>query len=593
MTQSGANINTAWASLVMALLQQRGITQIVVSPGSRSTPLTVAAARNESLTKHIHFDERGAAFYALGLAKATGKAAALICTSGSAVANYLPAVVEASMDSVPMLLLTADRPPELQGRGANQTIPQKDIFGTFTKRAFDIGCPDLDTGPEEGLRKVAAACAVFGSTHPGPVHINCPFREPLAPTEEGTDCEPYISAGQRWLDDNRASLPPDASSARVPGDCRELLAPFSSVSRGVIVAGKLDTDAARRAAVELSRTCGWPLLPDIQSGLRLGSRDDHCINYVDQLLLSLEAQARLKPDGVLHIGGRVTSKRMLEWLDRSAPTKYVRVDATSQLFDPNDQISATIVGDIPAVLKIAQAEIALNEDPAWLQHWQQANDTIGSILRDKTIVGEQLTELSACRQVSQQLADDQFNNADRPTLWAASSLPIRMFDMYADPAGTPVNIQANRGASGIDGTIASAAGYAAGSGKPVVLVIGDLAFLHDLNSLELVARSEIPIMIVLLNNNGGNIFSLLPVAKHTDVFEQYFITPHHRTFEASARQFDLPYERIDSLSQFGETFAAQVMTGTSTLLELIIDRDAGPAQMRKIADAIRGQLDGA
>lgn len=584
-----ANINTAWSELLMTMLQRAGIQHVVISPGSRSTPLTVAAAQNQLLKTTTHFDERGAAFYALGLARATGKPAALICTSGSAVANYLPAVVESSMDNVPMLLLTADRPPELHGRGANQTIPQHEIYGVFARRAIAVGCPDDSESPVEDMKKIAAGLEIFRHRKSGPVHINCPFREPLAPDPDGAMPDTYLIEGNQWLEKYATDLLGRRHTDRMTKEYERILGNIDFSRRGVIVVGKLDSSDCRASILKLADHTGWPVIPDIQSGLRIGCPHKSLIGHADHLFLSKSWQSKLQSESILHIGGRITSKRTLSWLAQASPVRYIRIDQTDLRFDPNDQMTHTLVGNIPMMLAFLIQHHEQQSNPTWLNQWQQANEAVTSTMT--SAIDEQLTELSVCRHVARCLAGEQFDRTTRPSLWAASSLPIRMLDMYADPAGEPLVVQANRGASGIDGTIASAAGYANGSEKPVVLVIGDLAFLHDLNSLDQVRRSAVPITVVLLNNDGANIFSLLPIAGHEDVFEKYFRTPHGLTFEAAAKQFELPHSRVDSLSQFRDTFSSNLAMNRSSIIEVSIDPEAGPAQMRKIADAIRGQLD--
>ena len=579
-----ANINAVWASLMMEKLVRYGITRVVLSPGSRSTPLAVAAARNEALTTTMHFDERAAAFYALGLARALRQPVALACTSGSAVANYLPAVVEAAMDEVPLLLLTADRPPELHDCGANQTIPQGGMFGRFVRHELDLACPDSEIPAHEYLRQLDRAVVHLSGRNCGPVHINCPYREPLAPDEDGVDYSDYLAGIEQPL--ARPTLP----KVRCDDLPTELFDYVRTAKRGVIVVGKLDRDEDRVAVLQLADCLGWPVLPDIQSGLRIGSDRPNVIGHVDQVLLSKSAGENLRADFVLHIGGRLLSKRLLSWLDDASIAHYVRLTPSEIPFDPNHRAPLTLVTDIPSACVRLADHGCERANVAWPDRWQRLNGMVG---RE---IGRHLLDVDgqpADPRVAAHLLQSLTTRPDPPTLWSASSLPIRLLDMYAPTSGSPVTVISNRGASGIDGTIASAAGYADASGRPLVLLIGDLAFLHDLTSLDLIRRANVPVTIVLLNNNGGNIFGLLPIAEHHDVFVDHFLTPHGHTFEHAIRQFGLPYHRCESMVTFDQLFADAVQSGASSVIEVTIQSGSGTALMRRMANDIRTALDAA
>jgi 2-succinyl-5-enolpyruvyl-6-hydroxy-3-cyclohexene-1-carboxylate synthase len=576
-----ANINAVWASLLMEKLVRCGLTRIVLSPGSRNTPLVVAAARTSGLTATVHFDERAAAFYALGLARALDQPVALACTSGSAVANYLPAVVEAAMDGVPLLLLTADRPPELHGCGANQTIPQDGLFGLFVRHALELSCPDQNIPAPKFLQQLdRALVSLFGRSQ-GPVHINCPFREPLAPDDDSRDYTEYLRDSESALD--RPSFP-EAVNTPIPTELPALLA---AARRGVIVAGKLDRDTQRESVLRLAARLGWPILPDIQSGLRIGGRPDTIICHVDQILLSKATGADLRPDFVLHIGGRVLSKRLLEWLNEPSIKHYVRLTDSTLPFDPGHRATLTLITD-PVTACEALAVNAAPVDHRWLSRWRNREACVARVLNDTFSPGKsQPTDAGIVVMLLNRLT----SQATPPVLWSASSLPIRLLDMYAPGSGTALTVMANRGASGIDGTIATAAGYAEGSRRPLVLLIGDLAFLHDLTSLELIHRLSVPITIVLLNNNGGNIFGLLPIAEYRELFTDYFLTPHHHTFEFAARQFGLEYVHCDSAGSFEHVLAKGIPGPKPTLIEVIIAPGSGTSEMRNVATAVRETLE--
>ena len=296
----------------------------------------------------------------------------------------------------------------------------------------------------------------------------------------------------------------------------------------------------------------------------------------------------LRPDLVLHVGGRILSKRVLDWLAASSPEHYVRLASSKTPFDPNHQVTLTLVTDVAAAcdrLSETDREAGAGE---WLDSWQLLDAAVGDGL-EQEIFGD--NETTSDPKIVAHVLKSLVALPDPPVLWSASSLPIRLLDMYAPGSGSPLTVLANRGASGIDGTIASAAGYADGSDRPVVLLIGDLALLHDLTSLHLVKHSKTPITIVLLNNNGGNIFGLLPIAAHADLFSDYFLTPHGHTFEHAARQFGIAYHRCDSMKTFDHLMADSINRSESSLIEVIIAPGAGTAHMREIATAIRTVVD--
>jgi 2-succinyl-5-enolpyruvyl-6-hydroxy-3-cyclohexene-1-carboxylate synthase len=579
-----ANINTIWATILIEELVRHGIRHACISPGSRSTPLTWAAARNDRLTTTVHFDERGAAFHALGFARASGKPVILICTSGTAVANYFPAVVEAAMDRLPLILLTADRPPELQNVGANQTIYQDGIYSHYPRFTASLPCPSPDQDISR-LFEIAEQAYAHSMRRPqGPAHINCPFREPLAPVDDANDYSKHLEPLGTWeASDTPAILcnieQPHSGEEKID----EALEYLKKRATGLVIAGRLDSPDDREAVLAASDALGWPVIPDIRSGLRLGSRHSHLAAYYDQILLSDDFIEEYAPDACLHIGGSVTSKRLLQALERWRPSAYVHVDNQPMLFDPAHVVTHHIVTDIEMLCGRSGEARYSDLDAAYGETWIEFSQRIDEYLRD-TISGESdLTEPAAARLLSRCIDGEH-------TLFLSSSLPIRLFDMYGDPAGSPCKVVSNRGASGIDGTIAAAVGYAEASRRPLTLVIGDLAFLHDLNSLSLLRQSGAQVTIVIFNNDGGGIFSLLPIAKHEDVFEHYFSTPHGLSFGFAAEQFGIPYTRVNALTELGDEYSRQQATNRSAIIEIDLDRRATADHMREIAQQIRGLI---
>ena len=568
--------NSFWASLIVEELVRLGVDRFCISPGSRSTPLTVAAARHPRARTTVHVDERGSAFFALGHARATGRPAVWITTSGTAVANGLPAVVEAAQDGVPLLALTADRPPELRATSANQTIDQVGIFGTAVRWFVDVPCPTEAVDPAFVLTTVDQAVART-LVPPGPVHVNCMFREPLAPRPTDFDPDPHLVGLGRWLDADTpytASAPahraPDAAAVSTLAERRR------TVRRGLIVAGGLRDRRDAEAVRGLARTLGWPLFPDVRSGLRLGPADAPLVPAYDQLLANEVFRDRMRPEMTLYFGRPAVSKRLLQFLDTARPDPFVVIDPGPARIDPTHQVTHRFETDVAAFADALRA--ALDEPAAapdlddFGAAWTRALDAHLNDLPD-------LTEPGVARLLSRHLPADH-------ALVVGNSMPVRDVDAFAATGGPAVPVFANRGASGIDGTIATAAGVAAGRGTPVTLLLGDLAALHDLNALALLR--DHPVTAVVVNNDGGGIFSFLPIAEHETVFEPYFGTPHGLTFEAAAALYGLPYDRPETPEAFVDAYRQAATSGRSALLEVQTDRTANHALHRALLDLAAG-----
>jgi len=564
MPLDSSNINTLWSSLLIEELVRHGIDYCCISPGSRSAPLTVAAARQPRLQTILCLDERGAAFHALGYARASGKPAVLLCTSGTAAANYLPAVIEAAMDRLPLLVLSADRPPELQETGANQTIRQRRLFGSYAKWEFELPCPAETIAPQWVLTTLDQALYQTQNSPCGPVHLNVPFREPLAPVV-ATIAEDYCESLGPWLTgqspftvyEPRRSMPtPVAISAitdRLNG------------STGLVCIGRLDTEVERTEVIRLLQRLQWPVFADITSGLRLGAHSAPLLPYFDQLLLSQRFREHYRPSMLLHIGGQIVSKRLPEFIQQLQPPHYIAVKNHPFRYDPGHQLSHHLETDIAAFCQTVLERLESRPPVADSRTLLALSAAVGEVIDDFIQPEQAASEIAVARLLSAQLPAGH-------GLWLASSMPIRDMDMVGGARAGSVPIGANRGASGIEGSIAAAAGFAVGLQAPVTLVVGDLAFLHDLNSLALLSKIRQPLSIVLINNNGGGIFSFLPIAGFADVFEDYFGTPHSLGFQAAAQLFAIDYAAPKTNAELLEVYRAAVASGKSTLIEVVTDR---------------------
>ena len=586
----GGGSNSHWAQLMVEELTRCGCRYFVISPGSRSTPLVVAAARHPAVTARVCLEERGAAFHAVGYARAAGRPAVLVCTSGTALANYLPAVVEAAQDQVPLLVLSADRPPELQDTGANQTIVQRGIFGGYTRWSAELPVPARRIDSRVVLTTIDQAVFRATASPAGPVHLNCPFAEPLEPEPVP---EPLVAgpAGARWC---AAGAP--FTSYRTAADAGPWTAtpegtpPAGAVSalldlvagsrRGLVVAGGLPRGSG--AAVEaLAAHLGWPLLGDVTSGAR-GTAG------LQLLLQSAAGRALLRPDCVLHFGSHVVAKQYLELLVVAEP-RLVQVAAAPGRLDPSHSAVLRIVADPRRVAQ--QLRLRCPERPA--SPYATAIRAAGARARAAVAAWaagrHDLHEPLVARLVAAAAAGPPARG-----LFAASSMPIRDLDTFATPLPPGVALAANRGASGIDGAVASAVGFAAGLEGPAIALLGDLSLIHDLPSLSQLRELVPGLVIVVVNNRGGGIFSLLPLAQveepgFGELFERYFATPHEVAFRELAAAFALSYAQPRTPTELEQRLAAaltRAASGAGTLLEVTTERAANATLHAELRDLV-------
>ena len=588
----GGGGNSHWAQLMVEELTRCGCRYFLISPGSRSTPLVVAAARHPAVTARVCLEERGAAFHAVGYGRAAGRPAVLVCTSGTALANYLPAVVEAAQDQVPLLVLSADRPPELQDTGANQTISQRGIFGGYTRWSGELPVPTPRIDPRVVLTTVDQAVFRATSDPPGPVHLNCPFREPLEPERLP---EPLVAgaAGARWRTGSEPfttyrspagteprAAPPPAATASPEDPASALLSLVAESRQGLLVAGGLPRGCAG-AFEALAAHLGWPLLGDVTSGVR-GTPGL-------QLLLQCAAGRKLlHPDCVLHFGTHVVARQYQELLGAAAP-RLAQVAAAPDRLDPSHLAALRIVADPRRVA----------EQLCRRTRQRPVSAHAGAVQAAAARARQALAGLGASRRAPSEpavAAAAAAAAAGPPAcgLFAASSMPIRDLDTFATPLPPGVTVAANRGASGIDGAVASALGFAAGLQAPVIALLGDLSLLHDLPSLGQLPEVAPGLVVVVINNRGGGIFSLLPLAQIEEpgfegLFERYFATPHEVAFRELAATFSMHYARPRTVAELERHLAVATVRaadGADTLLEVTTERAANAALHAELRDRV-------
>ncbi len=545
-------------------LARCGVAGAVTSPGSRSTPLVAALTADGGFPVFSQIDERSAGFFALGLAKATGLPAVLACTSGTAAANYLPAVIEAYEARVPLIVCTCDRPPELRAIGAGQTIDQVKLYGDNVLSFTEVGVDAMDEATGRWIRSLAcrAAWTALGRRR-GPVHLNFPFREPLiAPAElpPPTGVEIGRSDRRPWT--------ARAGSFGDPVLAADLVGPIvSSAPKGVLIAGRVEgglNGPRLAAAVKVfSEASGWPVLADPLSGARSG---DVSIAHYDALLRAAPLALSAQPTAVLRFGDMPTSKSLRTWL-AGLEAVQVLIDPEMAWQDPAAQIDL-VVDAQPAALLELLAERATVGDGLWGSGWQQADKLAREAIDDA--LGDRLTEPAIARQLGSQLPPDA-------TLVVASSMPVRDVESFFPNRDTPVRVMSNRGANGIDGTIATAYGIAAASNGPTVLLTGDVAFAHDIGSLLSARRLAIPLTIVLIDNDGGGIFDFLEVAGEDRYYEHHVLTPTGLDFGAAAATFGLHLLEPTTLEELAAAVEYGITSDGTQLIHLRTERAANVA----------------
>lgn len=538
------DVTQSFAATFVDELAAQGVDFACISPGSRSAPIAIALQRHPKVRVFVHIDERSGSFFGVGLAKGTGKPVVLLSTSGTAAAEFHAAVVEASHSRTPLIVLTADRPPELRDMGANQSIDQQRLYGTAVRWFFDPGPPVEAANASRFWRRLAARAYAEAST--GPVHINLPFREPLVPTPgevpaaEGAAGQ-SVSAGR--------TLP-------TPGQVTTLASALQRARRPLVVAGEMrDGD---KLAPALSRL-GLPVLAEPSSQLRRAETGAAVESY--EALLRAGWSLQHGPDLVIRLGGTPTSKVLSAWLAAtSAPTFLIDPDRT---WRDHDQIASHVVACDPQALMEA---LPAMDRSAWREEWVSAGKKATAAIA-ATFVSTPMHEGHIVRALASRMPE----NAQ---VFVGSSMPIRAADSFWPHAKSQQRFFGNRGASGIDGLVSTGLGLAAArSSVPTVLLLGDLSLYHDMNGLWAVRRHGLRATIVVCDNNGGGVFNFLPQAQHQDVFEELFATPLGLDFAQVARLYDLVYSPVTERGGLEPAIADAVAAQAPTLVVVKFKRE--------------------
>ncbi len=598
LLRDAANPTYAYVCAFVDELQRAGIYNIVVCPGSRSTPLALAIAAQPGIHTWMHVDERSAAFFALGMAKRSAQPVALLCTSGTAAANFFPAIVEAKLTHVPLLVLTSDRPHELRENGAPQTIDQTRLYGSHVKWSVDVALPEATNAALRYIRTLAdRASALTAATPAGPVHLNFPLREPLTPAPIAN--HPLLPLAERdavaWLGrpdnapyvivrDTEQSTPTSATVAHLA----ELI---QKATHGLILVGPQENTSLLEPLVHVAQLLGYPILADPLSQMRNidVAQQSHILTSYDAFLRIDAFVEKMQPDLILRFGAMPTAKPVLTYLKRYPSCPLVVIDGNEDWQEPTQLASELIHADPVALCEalvgtdvsrpslhntMQEGVLKQTRTEVWLATWQKADtytrEALQATIQDfsEPFEGRVFTELA------QLLPKDAL-------LYTGNSMPVRDLDTFFWGSNT-LRIMGNRGANGIDGIVSSALGASAVSNGPNVLVIGDLSFFHDMNGLLAAKLHKLDLTIIVVNNDGGGIFSFLPQADYPEHFEQLFGTPTGLDFSHAAAMYEGNYQRVADWQQFRIAVERGMQDGGLHIVEVVTERESNVRMHRQL-----------
>jgi 2-succinyl-5-enolpyruvyl-6-hydroxy-3-cyclohexene-1-carboxylate synthase len=565
---------TEYLSAFIEELHHSGVNKVVISPGSRSTPLAMLFAKHPNIEVYINIDERSAAFFALGMAKAEKEPVAILCTSGTAAANYYPAVIEARYSRVPLVVLTADRPHELREVGAPQAINQINLFGSHVKWFDEMALPEhsgsmLDYAKRAASRGTAYACNV----PEGPVHFNFPLREPLVP-----DMSSSFEEGKRQ------TIITQGAGGISSSALERLASVLSQKRKGIIVCGPQNDPVVAEAVVRLAEKLQFPVLADPLSSLRSGPHDkSQVIDGYDGFLRIEKFKSAIRPDMVIRVGAMPVSKALTLYLKDQDVDHWV-IDSGGMWRDPAGIATEMIYADEAQVLNELSDVLdsaAVNEK--WLDQWKTINHKTQEMTAAYHAENDPLDEGTAVRSLLETLPENS-------AVFASNSMPIRDLDTFFMNNDKNITVMGNRGANGIDGVVSTAMGVSA-SGRPTYLVIGDLAFYHDMNGLLAGKMYGLNLKILLVNNNGGGIFSYLPQAKEKEHFELLFGTPAELEFSHAARLYGANYKKAETHEELLEALSDWESVEGLSIIEAITNRDKNVLNHREMWNNVSREIE--
>ncbi len=562
------NRNILWTETFVRELAAIGVKYVCISPGSRNTPLTLAFANNKEIKPYVHIDERSCAFFALGLAKASGTPVAVVSTSGTATAELYPAIIEAYQQRIPLIICTADRPPELLDCGANQTINQNNLYKNHIRWFFDMGLPEPISRRIKHI-KVVARRAYYESVirSRGPVHLNFPFRKPFEPksyTDEVS--KSLIELSNADISEKKELLKEEERKILDEKWFSDLFHYLKKYKRGLMIAGPENYNSNfNKYCSILSEKLGYPLLADGISQIRFGSHSKENIicNY-EGFLRSENFIKQYKPDFILQFGRTITSKALDIYLEQCDSARFM-INEFGDWFDPSNKANAAFACKPFIFCKEMIGMLDKNKierkETEWLTIFKKA-DKISASVKFKLI--EKSKFPNECRVITEIIK----NIPEGTHIMLSNSMPVRDFDYFASSSEKNITLYNNRGASGIDGIASTALGIAAANNSPTVLITGDLAFYYDLNGLLAAKKYKIPLTVILVNNDGGGIFEVLPISEYGQVFKDFFIAPHHLDFSHFVKAYDGNFIQIKDWDHFKESFTSAIKQKRFSVLEI-------------------------
>ncbi|MFP8956259.1 2-succinyl-5-enolpyruvyl-6-hydroxy-3-cyclohexene-1-carboxylic-acid synthase [Natrialbaceae archaeon A-CW3] len=587
------NRATLWGRTLVEELVASGIGAVCVAPGSRSTPLTVAFAQHPAVTVYSHLDERSAAFFALGRARRTGEPTALVCTSGTAAANFHPAVIEADQARVPLLVLTADRPAELRDSGANQTIDQRKLYGDAVRWYAELPVPEPNERALRMLRTTAArALSKTTGTPAGPVHLNCPFRKPLEPTSVPESVPDGVEDTLAGTGREGPFVRTTGGETTLPGGSNEaerIARALEDASRPLVVAGPADPPVRRLdpdAVIDLATAVGAPIFADPLSGVRFGP---HLETHEEGLVCGgydSYADTVPDPDVVLRIGDSPTSRSLSHAL-RDADCRQFLIDPAGEwreaTFTATDLVVAEPQGVLEAVTNVIDHDrTRRTAHDGWLERIREAETTHWQG-RDDARTAEALEAEPFEGAILASVFED---TPDSATVFVSNSMPIRDADRFGRPRAADLTVLANRGASGIDGITSTALGAGSATDDPLVLVTGDLAFYHDSNGLLALERCGVDATIVLLDNDGGGIFHLLPIESFDPPFTGQFKTPHGLEFDPLGELYGFEMVHVEPTA-FADAYIASLESPGTQVISVSFDAETSHRRREELEKQVR------
>ena len=566
------NRNFFWAETFINELSSIGIKYACISPGSRNTPLTLAIAGNKKIKSFVHIDERSSAFFALGIAKATNSPVVIVSTSGTATAELYPAIIEAYQQRVPLIICTADRPPELLNTGANQTINQNNLYKNHIRWFVDVGLPEIIPRRIRHIKAVAKRAVFESLVHSkGPVHLNFPFRKPFEPDDYTDEIyEDVIKTSELVLPDKKKLFEEPDNEIISEKWFKEVAGYLLKYKKGLIIAGPDTLNKSFQINCQkLASVLGYPILADGASQLRFGKHNKQNILFsFEGFLRSMFFNGKYQPEIIIQFGRTITSKALELYLEKCTAIRFM-INEYGDWFDPANRSNASFSCKpyIFCEKMLEYFESKIKRDSQWLNLFEEA-DKLSLAVKNK-IIGKSGFP-NECR-IIEELVNLLPENSN---LMISNSMPVRDFDYFAPVTQKNITVFSNRGASGIDGITSTALGLGASEKIPTILLIGDSAFYYDLNSLLAAMKYKIPLIIILINNNGGGIFEVLPVSKFGKVFKEYFIAPHDLDFSPFVKAFDGNYSLVKSWENFRSEFGKALKKKNFSVLEIKTDAQA-------------------